>query len=176
MCREHGVASATTYGQRQKYGGMDTSEAPQLKQAEDEKRRVKEPAMERSSLRYDPRVDGNASCYRRLPALLGRRGREVNIKRVCRLYVEGVANRHMVRILGVVDDRTRECWRWRLTLVSAQPACPACWIACSGKAASPRLFARTTGWSCIAAHAGLPRKARSNGFTYQSGRPCRMSR
>ena len=59
--------------------------------------------VERSSYRYEPRPDRNAELrealtslarqkprygYRRLHALLGRRGHEVNVKRVYRLYVE----------------------------------------------------------------------------------------
>ena len=65
--------------------------------------------MERSSYRYEPRPDRNAGLrealvvlarqnpryfYRRLHALLGQRGYEVNRKRVYRLYVE---ERLMVR-------------------------------------------------------------------------------
>ena len=65
--------------------------------------------MERSSYRYEPRPDRNAALrealmtlarqkprygYRRLHALLSRRGYEVNVKRVYRLYVE---ERLMVR-------------------------------------------------------------------------------
>jgi len=65
--------------------------------------------MERSSYRYEPRPDRNAELreallqlarqkprygYRRLHALLSRRGYEVNVKRVYRLYVE---ERLMVR-------------------------------------------------------------------------------
>jgi len=65
--------------------------------------------MERSSYRYEPRPDRNAALrealmtlarqkprygYRRLHALLSRRGHEVNVKRVYRLYVE---ERLMVR-------------------------------------------------------------------------------
>ena len=53
--------------------------------------------------------------YRRLHALLSRRGQEVNVKRVYRLYVEeGLMVRRkkrkrLVRILSVVDAYTREC-------------------------------------------------------------------
>ncbi len=65
--------------------------------------------MERSSYRYEPRPDRNAELrdelvqlarqkprygYRRLHALLSRRGHEVNVKRIYRLYVE---ERLMVR-------------------------------------------------------------------------------
>ena len=103
--------------------------------------------VERSSYRYEPRPDRNAELreelvklargkprysYRRLHALLGRRGHEVNVKRVYRLYVvcehaveprltganqewamdfivDGLATGRMVRILSVVDAYTREC-------------------------------------------------------------------
>jgi putative transposase len=65
--------------------------------------------VERSSYRYEPRPDRNAELrqelvklarqkprygYRRLHALLSRRGHEVNVKRIYRLYVE---ERLMVR-------------------------------------------------------------------------------
>ena len=42
VCREHGVSAATFYGWKQKYGGMDVSEAQRLKQVEDENRRLKQ--------------------------------------------------------------------------------------------------------------------------------------
>ena len=59
--------------------------------------------LERGSYRYEPRPDRNAELrsellvlarqkprygYRRLHALLARKGQEVNVKRVYRLYVE----------------------------------------------------------------------------------------
>ena len=68
-----------------------------------ERRACKLLAMERSSYRYEPRPDRNVELrgelvklarqkprygYRRLHALLSRRGQEVNVKRVYRLYVE----------------------------------------------------------------------------------------
>ena len=67
-----------------------------------ERRACKLLAMERSSYRYDPRPDRNAelrgelvrlarqkprSGYLRLHALLSRRGHEINVKRVHKLYV-----------------------------------------------------------------------------------------
>jgi putative transposase len=42
LCREHGISAATFYGWKQKYGGMDVSEAQKLKQVEDENRRLKQ--------------------------------------------------------------------------------------------------------------------------------------
>ena len=42
VCREHGISAATFYGWKQKYGGMDVSEAQRLKQVEDENRRLKQ--------------------------------------------------------------------------------------------------------------------------------------
>lgn len=69
--------------------------------------------LERTSYRYEPRPDRNAELraalvklarekprygYRRLHALLSRRGHEVNVKRVYRLYVEeGLAVRRRKR-------------------------------------------------------------------------------
>ena len=68
-----------------------------------ERRACKLLEMERSSYRYDPRPDRNTELreslvtlagqkprygYRRLHALLSRRGQEVNVKRIYRLYVE----------------------------------------------------------------------------------------
>ena len=41
LCREHGVSAATFYGWKQKFGGMDVSEAQRLKAMEDENRRLK---------------------------------------------------------------------------------------------------------------------------------------
>lgn len=40
-CRRHGVAAAVFYGWKQKYGGMDVSEAQRLKAMEDEDGRLK---------------------------------------------------------------------------------------------------------------------------------------
>lgn len=42
LCREHGISAATFYGWKQKYGGMDVSEAQKLKAMEDENRRLKQ--------------------------------------------------------------------------------------------------------------------------------------
>jgi putative transposase len=79
--------------------------------------------MERSSYRYEPRPDRNIALreelvklarqkprygYRRLHALLSRRGHEVNVKRVYRLYVEeGLAVRRRKR-KRLVRDRGQE--------------------------------------------------------------------
>ena len=35
VCRKHGISSATFYAWKAKFGGMDVSEAPRLKQLED---------------------------------------------------------------------------------------------------------------------------------------------
>ena len=35
LCRGHGISAATSYGWKQKYGGMDVSEAQSLKAMED---------------------------------------------------------------------------------------------------------------------------------------------
>ncbi len=41
LSREHGISAVTFYGWKQKFGGMDVSEAQRLKALEDENRRVK---------------------------------------------------------------------------------------------------------------------------------------
>lgn len=41
LCREHGISTATFYGWKSKYGGMDASKAQRLRQLEDENRRMK---------------------------------------------------------------------------------------------------------------------------------------
>ncbi len=41
LCREHGISSATFYKWRSKFGGMDASLMAQLKQLQDENRRLK---------------------------------------------------------------------------------------------------------------------------------------
>jgi len=41
LCREHAMSSATFYKWRAKYGGMDASLMAQLKELEDENRRLK---------------------------------------------------------------------------------------------------------------------------------------
>jgi putative transposase len=41
LCREHGISAATLYGWKQKFGGLDVSEAQLLKAMEDENRRLK---------------------------------------------------------------------------------------------------------------------------------------
>ena len=79
--------------------------------------------VERSSYRYEPRPDRNAELrealvnlarqkprygYRRLHALLSRRGHEVNVKRIYRLYVEqGLMVRRKKR-KRLVRERTAE--------------------------------------------------------------------
>ena len=41
LCREHGISSATFYKWLSKFGGMDVSLMPQLKELQDENRRLK---------------------------------------------------------------------------------------------------------------------------------------
>jgi len=41
LCREHGISSATFYRWRSKFGGMDASLVSQLKELQDENRRLK---------------------------------------------------------------------------------------------------------------------------------------
>lgn len=41
LCREHGISSATFYKWRSKYRGMDASMLSQLKELQDESRRLK---------------------------------------------------------------------------------------------------------------------------------------
>jgi len=41
LCRKHGISSASLYGWKAKYGGMDLSDAKKLKALEDENRRLK---------------------------------------------------------------------------------------------------------------------------------------
>ena len=41
LCREHGISSATFYKWRSKFGGMDASLLAQLKELQDENRRLK---------------------------------------------------------------------------------------------------------------------------------------
>src|SRR5271168_902373 len=79
--------------------------------------------MERSSYRYEPRPDRNAELrealiklarqkprygYRRLHAVLSRRGHEVNVKRVYRLYVEERLMVRRKRRKRLVRDRAAE--------------------------------------------------------------------
>ncbi len=79
--------------------------------------------VERSSYRYEPRPDRNADLrselvklarqkprygYRRLHALLSRRGHEANVKRVYRLYVEEGLTVRRKRRKRLVRDRAAE--------------------------------------------------------------------
>jgi putative transposase len=79
--------------------------------------------VERSSYRYEPRPDRNAALrealvklarqkprygYRRLHALLSRRGYEVNVKRIYRLYVEERLMVRRKRRKRLVRDRAAE--------------------------------------------------------------------
>jgi putative transposase len=41
LCRQHGISSATLYKWRSKFGGMDASMVSQLKELQDENRRLK---------------------------------------------------------------------------------------------------------------------------------------
>jgi putative transposase len=41
LCRQHGISSATFYKWRSKFGGMDASVVSQLKELQDENRRLK---------------------------------------------------------------------------------------------------------------------------------------
>ena len=91
--------------------------------------------MERSSYRYEPRPDRNAELrdelvklarqkprygYRRLHVLLQRRGHEVNVKRVYRLYLEerlAVRRRkrkHLVRDRALAPRLIRPNQEWAM--------------------------------------------------------------
>ena len=41
VCRRHGISTATFYGWKAKYGGLDVSEARRLKALEEENRKLK---------------------------------------------------------------------------------------------------------------------------------------
>ena len=41
LCRQHGISDATFYTWRSKYGGLEISEMPRLRQLEEENRRLK---------------------------------------------------------------------------------------------------------------------------------------
>ena len=41
LCRKHGIADATFYNWRSRYGGMEVSDARRLKSLEEENRRLK---------------------------------------------------------------------------------------------------------------------------------------
>ena len=41
VCRKHGISTATFYGWKAKFGGMEVSEAKRLKQVEDENAKLK---------------------------------------------------------------------------------------------------------------------------------------
>ena len=77
--------------------------------------------VERSSYRYEPRPDRNIELrealvklarqkprygYRRLHALLSRRGHEVNVKRIYRLYLEERLSVRRRKRKRLVRDRT----------------------------------------------------------------------
>ncbi|WP_051978998.1 IS3 family transposase [Edaphobacter aggregans] len=89
--------------------------------------------MERSSYRYEPKPDRNAELrdelvklarqkprygYRRLHALLSRRGHEVNVKRIYRLYVEERMMVRRKRRKRLVRERAAES---RLTRARPRP-------------------------------------------------------
>jgi len=94
--------------------------------------------VERSSYRYEPRPDRNAELrealiklarqkprygYRRLHALLSRRGYEVNVKRVYRLYVEErlmvrrKRRKHLVRERAAEPRLTRANQEWAMDFI-----------------------------------------------------------
>jgi putative transposase len=50
VCRKHGISTATFYGWKAKFGGMEVSEAKRLKQLEDENARLKRPTAEQRFL------------------------------------------------------------------------------------------------------------------------------
>jgi putative transposase len=58
LCRQHGISTATFYGQRSKCGGLEVSEAKRLKQLEEEnaklKRIVADQALDIMMCRWNP--------------------------------------------------------------------------------------------------------------------------
>jgi putative transposase len=69
LCREHGISAATSYGWKQKFGGMDVSEAQRLKAMEDENRRLKllvaELSLHCEALKAVTRKTGGACQFKR---------------------------------------------------------------------------------------------------------------
>lgn len=77
LCREHGMSSATFYKWRSKFGGIGASMIAQLKELEDENRRLKKmyaeerlkaeilkEAIEKSDDAVSSPGDGTQSCFR----------------------------------------------------------------------------------------------------------------
>ena len=62
VCREHGIRAATFYGWKQKFGGMEVSEAQRLKTLEDENRRLKLLVAELSLHGYERRCKTRPQC------------------------------------------------------------------------------------------------------------------
>jgi putative transposase len=48
ICREYGISEATYYNWKSKYGGMESSDIKQIKELEDENRRLKQMYAERN--------------------------------------------------------------------------------------------------------------------------------
>ena len=48
LCRRHGISAATYYKWKQKYGGMEVSEAKRLKALEEENRKLKKLVAEQA--------------------------------------------------------------------------------------------------------------------------------
>ncbi len=104
-----------------------------------ERRACKLLEMERSSYRYEPRPDRNVELcgelvklarqkprygYRRLHALLSRRGHEVNVKRVYRLYVDEKLmvrrnkRKRLVRERAVEPSLARANQEWAMDFIT----------------------------------------------------------
>ena len=60
ICRKHGISSATFYGWKAKFGGLEVSDAKRLRQVEDENAKLKRllaDAMPRSRICCQKNVD-----------------------------------------------------------------------------------------------------------------------
>ena len=121
VCRRHGISSATFYKWKAKYGGLEVSDARQLKSLEDENARLKKLLAEAM---LDNAILKDASAKKsdaRRQASSGGRKRALGTRRPIDLPVEpnvrwsldfacdAFTDGRRFRILAVLDDFTREC-------------------------------------------------------------------
>src|ERR1700722_2693306 len=87
VCRKHGISTATFYGWKPKFGGMEVSEAKRLKQLEDENARLKRllaDAMLDNAALKDLMTQKNSDARRKTVARLVS-ACEMSERRACRL-------------------------------------------------------------------------------------------
>jgi putative transposase len=114
LCREHGISSAAFYKWRSKFGGMDASLVSELKELQDENRRLKK--MYGDAQPTPPRLALRAPAF----------GRPTNSRQICRTGEFSAPSVHQKRKTPLSGRFAFLAERVGLSGASMHPTLPRC--------------------------------------------------